>query len=153
MLQFQVYSRCVEIIDLPNRWNSHQSFRQTRTKFPSFPLKHFNWFDWILIARYTSYYEYSLVYFFKALFRTLYMLLTVCSICYVHFRLRVVALSDIAIIILGVHHFIYGYMPNQIYWLKKPDNYYGRWCSGYIQRATISPLFSIKTKNSVCCLA
>ena len=76
-----------------------------------------------------------------------------CSICYVHFRLRVVALSDIAIIILGVHHFIYGYMPNQIYWLKKPDNYYGRWCSGYIQRATISPLFSIKTKNSVCCLA
>ena len=76
-----------------------------------------------------------------------------CSICYVHFRLRVVALSDIAIIILGVHHFIYGYMPNQIYWLKKPDNYYGRGCSGYIQRATISPLFSIKTKNSVCCLA
>ena len=76
-----------------------------------------------------------------------------CSICYVHFRLRVVALSDIAIIILGVHHFIYGYMPNKIYWLKKPYNYYGRWCSGYIQRATISPLFSIKTKNSVCCLA
>ena len=40
-------------------------------------------------------------------------------------------------------------------WIRyeKPDNDYGRWSSGYIQRATISPLFSIKTKNCVCCFA